>query len=182
MVIVAKILCNRSFIPVIEKEGYIVHSCSEKAAVELPLLRRGNGREPDLYTIPYFVDDPPNLVINAREYGNYLKKTAQVVCGFSGKPLVPFFIKEGDEEKEAHFSVPRHIVTIEAESRTKLISIKIHKLYYQGLIAWIETEVLYSGLLHKIPHKMLLFSTAAQAAYIRAMCPLCRHTHYVASV
>jgi len=139
------------------------------------------------YKIPPELKDF-ELRINLSENGGGMTKTglATVVCGLSGKPLHPYFIKKtGDLSNKEHafFSIPGAVITVTASKNDEAVDIQEHRIKHDTdtTTAWIETKDIWIGGINSLPSLYERYWEAANAALDKACCYHCREPHYIAA-
>jgi len=126
-----------------------------------------------------------NLLLNISENGGALESTgkATIVCGLSGRPLIPYYIPSGPSVcgNHAYFSIPNNAITVSSYKNSYDIMIAKHQIVTSKKRATIETTSLWYGQMDDLlPDCFQDFQAAATAARAKANCYHCREPHFVA--
>ncbi|MEI7498359.1 MAG: hypothetical protein WCK11_03695 [Candidatus Falkowbacteria bacterium] len=182
MFITARINGGRAELMAIQQLGLSAKTVRGGLIIELRTEKKIQATDRDHYVLPELLKNA-RLFIDVVEWGGKSSENGcgTVVCGLRGSQLRPYYTSKESYVKpcgvHAHFAVPLTVVTVTCSS-VNVILIEVHKIYYTRTIAWIGSQIIWSGRFENIPQKHAQFRLAAEAAMAKANCPNCVCVHF----
>lgn len=161
----------------IRDKGFVVEA--SPVGMRVRLKPDGNG----WHFLPCLEIGPITILLNSEERINP-DRSVTVVCGISGKPLMPYYIPSTDRQKadpflgvQGCFSVPEKCVTVTA-TFGKAVILTVHNAVLSSDFIRVVDTKLWEGAWQKLPPEYDRYWNAVHAAQQKLLCKDCHELHY----